>query len=234
MHVTIENFGKHRFCVLDRTVPRQLVLQCLQLLRFLVQLKQLGAVFVRLRLILRVGIISVAKQDIEQIAFGPNNAVNRHAGCAADCTHGVSLASTAVRLRHTVETLGDAWRMQCGLSQQARSSRLDQRLLGNHTHFVDVAARVDIVERINYNVKIVEILGRESLIGNDVCMKRLQIECFLVSRYKLRNGLARHDGLALLDVPRAKQKLTVQIAQVDRIEINHVNFLVAGNDQVLQ
>jgi hypothetical protein len=43
-----------------------------------------------------------------------------------------------------------------------------------------------------------------------------------------------HQSFGLLDVFMSEQKLTVQVAQIDGVEINNMDLSKAGQDQILE
>ena len=49
-----------------------------------------------------------------------------------------------------------------------------------------------------------------------------------------RRDVSTNQRFRLLDMFVSKEELTIQVAQIDSVKINDVNFAEAGEDEVLQ
>jgi len=102
--------------------------------------------------------------------------------------------------------------------------------VGGEAQPVDVAARVDVVERVEHDVEALEELEPESLVL-DVAVPRRHLERSVVR--KLEDGLARHLGLRAADVLLAEEELAVEVRVVNRVQVDHRDVAEAAQHQVL-
>jgi hypothetical protein len=92
-----------------------------------------------------------------------------------------------------------------------------------------VAPRVHIIERVEDQVEPGEPLQIELFVF-DIGMMGNQLDVGI----ELPSYLFRNERLWLLDVFLSEEKLTIQIAQVDGVKVDNVDFAEAGEDKVLQ
>lgn len=130
------------------------------------------------------------------------------------------------------------------LPVEARGAALDQRDIGGQTHAVDMAARIEVVERVEDDVEALEPCDIELRVLDVVV-----VCCDLGRRVEFAGGflcdlrksalslpIARvsYLRLGLLDVLVAEQELPVQVAEVDSVEIHDVHVAEAHEDEVLE
>jgi hypothetical protein len=92
-----------------------------------------------------------------------------------------------------------------------------------------MAPGLEVIERIEDDVEALEP-GHVELGVLDVVVVRLDDDVGV----ELARGFLCDQGLGLLDVLAAEQKLPVQVAQVNRVEVDNVDFAKPGQDQILE
>lgn len=145
---------------------------------------------------------------------------------ASDGTHGKRLGRI---LGCAVVTSRHALLDDLDLAVEPGSSTLDQWNIGCQTHLVHVPPSLHVVQCIEHNIEPAEPLHIEPGLLN-VGMVGLNLDLWI----EPLRCLFSHKGFRLLDVLMAEEKLSVQIAQVDCIEIYDVDFTEAEEDDVLE
>jgi hypothetical protein len=92
-----------------------------------------------------------------------------------------------------------------------------------------MAARIHIIQCIENEIETREPLQVELLVL-DVGMICDELDV----RIEPLSHLFRDEGFRLLDVLMSEQELAVEVAQVDRVKVNNVDFAKAGENEVLE
>ena len=95
------------------------------------------------------------------------------------------------------------------LAEVAAAAALHQRALGGEAHAVDVAAGLDVVQRVEDQVKAL-VKGLVEALAHDVGVVRDNVQV----RVEAQHALAGHDGLGLADVLLLEQKLAVEVCDL--------------------
>jgi hypothetical protein len=115
------------------------------------------------------------------------------------------------------------------LTVEPGGTTLDQRYIGRQAHFVDMSARTNIVQSTEDHIEPLKPLDVELGIHN-VCVVRNDLDIGIESLgYVLGN-----QSFGLLDVFSSEKKLSIEIAQVDRVEVEDMNLAKAGKGKVLE
>jgi hypothetical protein len=134
------------------------------------------------------------------------------------------------------------------LAVESRGAALHQRNIRRKTHAVHMPARIQIIQRIEDEIERLEPCDIEPLIL-DIIMVRLDLDVRVEPARRLfRNLVASHisccsstwgfqtthQRLRLLDMLVAEQKLAIQITQIDRVQVDNMDFAKAREHQVLE
>ena len=144
--------------------------------------------------------------------LGPHDAVDGLVRGGADGARRVALRR---RLGPAVEALRLPLEVHRHLPEVARRAALDERHLRGEAHAVDVPARVEVVQAVQDH--------REAAEEGDVELWALDVP---VVRHDGSPGpegqhrLARHPRLRLPDVVLSEQELPVQVAHLDRVQVD--------------
>lgn len=103
------------------------------------------------------------------------------------------------------------------LTQIALRARLDERHAGRAAQLVDMPSCVQIVERTHHQIKLTDPLD-VILRLFDVAMTRVNVD--VAGRIEMMRGRGGHERFGFLDVGLAKEKLPVQVGEVDRVEVD--------------
>lgn len=99
-----------------------------------------------------------SKYLAQQVALAPNNAVYRLTGCTPDCAYWIALGCD---FRGAVVTCSDSLFDDLDLTIETCCSTLDQRDVSRKTHFVNMAAGIEVIERIENNFESFEPVNVE-------------------------------------------------------------------------
>lgn len=144
--------------------------------------------------------------------LGPHNAVDRLRRCVANRA---ARKRFLRRLRCALVALRQALLDQLHLAIVAARTALDQRHLRRQAHAVDVIASGAIVQRVQHDGEL--LVETDAVVGGeDAVVVRLDGDV----RIEAERTLARHLGLGLADVLLVEQELPVQVADVDRVQID--------------
>lgn len=103
------------------------------------------------------------------------------------------------------------------LTQIALRARLDERHAGRAAQLVDMPSCVQIVERTHHQIKLTDPL--DVILGLfDVAMTRVNVDA--AGRVEMMRGRGGHERFGFLDVGLAKEKLPVQVGEVDCVEVD--------------
>jgi hypothetical protein len=105
------------------------------------------------------------------------------------------------------------------LTFEARSARFDQWYVDSQAHLIYVSSCIHIVKRVEDNVKARKPLEIELLVFN-VGMLGDQFDIGV----ELLSDVLCDNGLWLLNVFLPEEKLTIEIGEIDCIEVNDVNL----------
>ena len=86
-----------------------------------------------------------SKYLAQQVALAPNNAVYGLTGCTPDCAYWVTLGCNFCG---AIVACSDSLLDDLYLAIEARRSTLDQRYVSRKAHFVNMAAGIEVIERI--------------------------------------------------------------------------------------
>ncbi len=169
---------------------------------------------------------SVKLYSLQQIAFAPHYTVNGLARCASDRTDRKRFGSL---LWCAVVACCDALLDDLGLSVESRRATLNQWHVGCQTHFIDVAARFQIVQCVEDNLEITEP-SDSKLFVLDICVVCGNIDIGV----EPLGGFLGNECFGLFNVLLTEKKLAVQVREIDRVEIDNVDLAEAHEDQVFE
>lgn len=134
------------------------------------------------------------------------------------------------------------------LTVEPSRAALDQRHVRGQAHLIDMTARIEVVQRIEDDAKGLEP-GDVELVVLDVGVVGLDVHAGVESAGGFLRNLCRrlatpqprpecafsaYQCLGLLDVLIAEEELAIEIAQVDRVEVDDVDVAEAREDEVLE
>lgn len=112
---------------------------------------------------------------------------------------------------------------------EARGPTFYQRHVGSQTHLIDMPSRLHIVQRIENNIETAKPVHIE------LCLLDVRMMCLdLDARIELLRSFFGHQCLGLLDVFVTEKELSVQVAQVNGVEVDDVNFAESKENEVLE
>ena len=133
------------------------------------------------------------------------------------------------------------------LAIETSSPTFNQWYVGSKTHLVDMSSSIQIIQRIEYNMELFKPANIElsffnvRMIGFKVDVWIEFASCVLGDLLKeselLRKWVSTvktNQGLRLLNVLMSEQKLAVEIAQVDGVEVNNMDFHESSEDEILK
>ena len=170
-----------------------------------------------------------SKEQLVQL-FGPYDTVNGCRRRRPDGANGIDLAGF---LRLTLVT-GRLGRFVNGgdLAQVARGAGFNEGRVGGQGQAIDATAGHDVVERVQNEIKPLDVLHVELAVVADVAVVRRVVGA--AGDGQFRRHLARHDALGLSNVVTAKEELTIQIGDVNGVEIDHFNVTKPGEREIFQ
>ena len=134
------------------------------------------------------------------------------------------------------------------LPVETRCPAFDQRYIRGQAHFVHMSSRVKVIESVEDKVKGLKPFDIEANIF-DVCMVCFELDIGVEFAGSVLCDLETVLTQALLDggdqetsdqcfwllyMFISEEELSIEIAQVDGVEIDDVNFAEAGQDEILQ
>jgi hypothetical protein len=134
------------------------------------------------------------------------------------------------------------------LPVEASGAALHQRDICCQTHLVHMPPRIQVVERVEDDVEGLEprdielraldvvVIGLDLDVGVELA-RRLFRNLLLVSahaQFPLLYSSRTHQRLGLLDVLIAEQKLPVEIAEIDGVQVDDVDLAKACEDEILE
>lgn len=138
------------------------------------------------------------------------------------------------------------------LSIETRRATLDEWYISSQTHPIDMASCIEIIKGIENDIERFKPVDSKltvlyiRVIGVEFRIRPELLRNFFGDLYAGkeplnfpvdltdRAAISTYQGLGLLDVLLTEEKLPIQIAQVDSIEINNVDFAKAGELEVLE
>jgi hypothetical protein len=125
------------------------------------------------------------------------------------------------------------------LSQIPRRSRLDEWNARGETKTIDATTRGNVIERVedererlevgNVKFRIVENVSVMGQVGGRVGVVAVEKR----GDHEKRR-LGSHLALGHADVSRSEEKLTIEIADVDGVEVDHFHVSKAGEGEVFE
>lgn len=168
--------------------------------------------------------------------------MDRHTRCASDCAYCKGLRCD---FRCAVVARRDALFDDLDLAIETCGPAFNERNVGRKAHLVDMASRIDIVERIEDDVELCEPFDVELGIL-DVCMVCFKLYVWVeLLRYLLRDlcnvstalllaGHAAYKCFGLLNMLMSEEELSVQVAEVDGVKVDNVYLAEAAEKEVLE
>lgn len=170
-----------------------------------------------------------SEQVRKEVVLGPDNAMNGRRGCASNRANRIRFRGLPLR---AIKTLRSALPMEGHLSIVPGGAGLDEGHVGRDAHGVHVTTRVQVVERVHHDIKLPKpsdivlwFLDVGVMRGNvDIGVK---VEGRLFGHLVSCKFLASMEGeakgvylrLGLVDMLLLEKKLSVQVAQIDRIQV---------------
>lgn len=137
------------------------------------------------------------------------------------------------------------------LTVEARGATLDQRYICRQAHLIHMSPRIQVIQRVENENETFEPFHVELRIF-DVRMMRFDLDVWVELAGRLLRDLLRasrqrcpsmqpimprpstYKRLRLLNVFVPEEELAVEVAQVDRVQVDDVDLPEAGEDEVLQ
>jgi len=132
---------------------------------------------------------------------------------------------------HTIIALELAWEEDHGLPVEAGGTRVEHESLAGQTQSVHVRAGLDIVQRVEDHVELLDLLRGEERV-EDVVLDSHLVLVTGVFLCHLQCGLDCNFGLALVHVFVIKQELSVQVCLVNGVHVYHCQILNSNFDEV--
>jgi hypothetical protein len=134
------------------------------------------------------------------------------------------------------------------LPVEARRAALDQWYVRREAHLVDVASRIEVVERIEHQVESPKPFDSELAVF-DICVicgdlgVGVELLCNFLRNLRKMNQvniprwvgaitdrMEAYQRLRLLDVFVSEEELSVKVREIDRVEVNDVDVAEAAED----
>ena len=170
---------------------------------------------------------------MNRLARRASNGANGEAlGCLFWCTIIACSHALLDNLNLPVETSGTA---------------LNQRDVSGQAHLVDMPSGIQVIQSVEDYCELLEP-GNVELGVLDICMVSLQLHfgielvrrvlCYLYPTcqrpYSISHACKTNQSLRFLDVLMSEQELSIEVAEVDRIEVYYVDFAKACEDEILE
>lgn len=170
--------------------------------------------------------------------------MNRLAGCASDRTDGKALWCLLGRaVVACCRTLLD----DLDLTIESSRTTFNQRNIRSQAHLIHMSPCIQVIQRIKHHGETLEPVDIELRIL-DVCMVSLELHIWveLVRRFLshlcpqlsvyvfLSYSHLTNQSLRFLDMLVPEEELPVEVAQIDGVEVNNMDFAEAREDQILE
>lgn len=119
--------------------------------------------------------------------------------------------------------------MHHDLAEIASSAALDQGTVGCQAHAIDVAARLDVVQRVEHQVKAFK---KRQVEGGpkDVGVVGTDIEAGIEAQH----AFARHLGFGLAHMVGLEQKLAIKIGDLNGVQVHNIHIAETRQGHILQ
>lgn len=173
----------------------------------------------------RLRLIVFAEELIEEPRLGPHDAVDGLGRGRSDSTDGIRLGRGGLC---TIEAGGEILDDGLYLSIKSRRTTFDEGRLGSDAHAIHPSSSVEIVQSVQDDVKAAEELPAKASFL-DVGMIRLDAD----RRIERRGNTSGNETLGFLDVGFVEEELSVEVGQVDGIQVDDLYSCYAHQAEVL-